>query len=131
MVHVGDSRGYLYRGDELHQLTRDHTLVAEMARRGLLTAEQAAGHRLRHVVTNVVGGLEPGVSVEAHKIGLEPGDVLLLCTDGVTGMVTDDQIRGILHAEIDPQRACEQLVARANEQGGRDNITAIVARFGI
>jgi protein phosphatase len=129
VVHVGDSRCYLFRAGEMHQLTQDHTLVAEMARRGMLNPAEAAGHRLRHVITNVVGGHQAGVQVEAHKLGLEAGDRLLLCTDGLTGMLSVERIRDILQTEPQPREACTQLVAEANQQGGRDNITVIVARF--
>lgn len=129
IVHVGDSRAYLLRNGRLHRRTRDHTLVQEMVRQGILTPEDATHHPLRHVITNVIGGQSPGVEVEAHKLHLEPGDVLLLCSDGLTDMLPDQEIGSILHAEIEPQAACERLIARANEAGGKDNITAIVARF--
>jgi serine/threonine protein phosphatase PrpC len=129
VVHVGDSRCYLLRGRELHRLTHDHTLVEEMIRRGQLQPEEAARHRLRHVITNVVGGHETGVLVECHRIELEADNTLLLCSDGLTGMVSDDRIAAILQAEHEPTAACERLVAEANEHGGKDNITVIVARF--
>ena len=129
IVHVGDSRGYLLRGGRLQRLTSDHTLTAELVRRGALDPQDAAQHPYRHVITNCVGGTEPGVSVEARKLDLAAGDVLLLCSDGLTDMVDDAAIQGVLGAEADPRAACERLVARANEAGGKDNITAIVARF--
>jgi serine/threonine protein phosphatase PrpC len=129
VVHVGDSRAYLYRADELHQLTRDHTFVAEMVRSGALQPEDAATHRLRHVITNVVGGTEAGVKVEAHAVEVHAGDRLLLCSDGLTEMVTDEAIAATLRAEPEPQSACAKLVAQANEAGGRDNITVVVVRF--
>jgi protein phosphatase len=129
VVHAGDSRCYLFRGGELRQLTTDHTMTAELVRHGVLQAEQAAHHQYRHVVTNVLGGHEPGIRVEVHKAVLAPGDVALLCSDGLTEMLADDRIRAVLQAEPDPQAACDRLIAEANEQGGRDNITVIVARF--
>jgi protein phosphatase len=129
VVHVGDSRCYLLRDGMLRQLTHDHTLVQEMVRRGHLKPEEAAAHQWRHVITNVVGGTEPGVQPEVHKVGLQAGDVLLLCSDGLTEMVPDAQILAVLQAEAEPPRACERLVALANEAGGRDNITVIVARY--
>jgi serine/threonine protein phosphatase PrpC len=129
VVHVGDSRCYLLRGRELHRLTHDHTLVEEMVRRGQLQPEEATRHRLRHVITNVVGGHETGVLVECHRIELEPDNTLLLCSDGLTGMVSDERIAAILQAEHEPRAACERLVAEANEHGGKDNITVIVAHF--
>jgi serine/threonine protein phosphatase PrpC len=129
VVHVGDSRCYILRGGELQRLTHDHTLVEEMVRRGQLQPEEAAQHRLRHVITNVVGGHDPGVLVECHRIELEADNTLLLCSDGLTGMVSDDRIAAILKEEHEPKAACERLVSEANLQGGRDNITVIVARF--
>ena len=129
VVHVGDSRAYLLRDDTLHQLTEDHTLVAEMVRRGELDSEQARRHRLRHVITNVVGGSEAGVRAEAHSLGLRAGDELLLCSDGLTDMLSHAEITGILQNERKPESACTRLIALANERGGRDNITVIVARF--
>jgi PPM family protein phosphatase len=129
LVHVGDSRCYLFRARQLHRLTHDHTLVEEMIDRGELQPEEAAHHRLRHVITNVVGGHEPGVHVECHRLDLEPDDALLLCSDGLTEMIPDTRIAAVLEAEHEPRTACQRLVAEANDLGGRDNITIIVARF--
>jgi len=129
VAHAGDSRCYLLSGALLHQLTHDHTMVAEMVRVGSLTPEAASHHPYRHVVTNVLGGQEPGVRVEMHKLDLEPGDVVLLCSDGLTEMLPDERIAGILQEEAEPLRACERLAAEANERGGKDNITVVVARF--
>jgi serine/threonine protein phosphatase PrpC len=129
VVHVGDSRAYLYGDDELYQLTHDHTLLAEMLRRGEIQPEQAAHHRLRHVITNVVGGTEAGLHVEAHALSVQVGDRLLLCSDGLTEMMTDEAIAAVLRAEGDPEAACAKLLALANEAGGRDNITVLIVRF--
>jgi PPM family protein phosphatase len=129
VVHVGDSRAYLYGDGELYQLTHDDTLMAEMVRRGELQPEQVAQHRLRHVITNVVGGNEAVVSVEAHALNVHAGDRLLLCSDGLTEMVTDDAIAAILGAEADPETTCTKLVAQANDAGGGDNITVLIVRF--
>jgi len=130
VVHAGDSRCYLFRAGTLRQLTTDHTLTGEMVRHGLLKAEEAVQHQYRHVVTNVVGGSGNIVlSAELQQVALETADVLLLCSDGLTDMLCDERLTGILMAEADPQRACERLVAEAVAEGGRDNVTAIVARF--
>jgi len=129
VAHAGDSRCYLYSSGKLQQLTEDDTVPAELARRGMISAEQVAGHRLRHVVTNILGGPKPGVRVELHSLDLHPDDTLLLCSDGLTEMVPEEQIASILEQENDPQRACERLIAEANRLGGRDNITAVVARM--
>jgi serine/threonine protein phosphatase PrpC len=129
VAHAGDSRCYLYRNGDLHRLTRDHTLVEDMVRRGGLSPEDASKHRLRHVVTNAVGGDSPELEVELHKVHLEPGDAILLCSDGLTEMLPDHEIADVLATMPDAERACEKLVARANDEGGKDNITAIVARY--
>ncbi len=129
VAHVGDSRCYLRRHGSLYRLTRDHTLVEEMVRRGALAAEDVAQNRWRHVVTNFVGGDTAEVKVEVHKVQLEGGDRVLLCSDGLTEMLPEEEINQILHAEPEPEQACRRLVARANEAGGRDNITAVVAHF--
>jgi protein phosphatase len=129
VAHVGDSRCYLLRQGTLHRLTQDHTLVGELVRRGQIPAKEAATHHLRHVITNAVGGYEPGIHVEVHKVELQPGDDVLLCTDGLTEMLADDRIGAVLQAEPDARKACERLVAEANEFGGKDNISVILARF--
>jgi len=129
VVHVGDSRAYLYRGGELEQVTRDHTLMADLLRSGDIQPADVAKHRFRHVITNVVGGSDVGVNVEAHAMEVEAGDRLLMCSDGLTEMVTDDVIAATLRAEPDPEQACRTLLAAANEAGGRDNITMLIVRF--
>jgi protein phosphatase len=129
IVHVGDSRAYVFRNDELHQLTQDHTLTAELVRKGELRPDQIPGHKLRHVITNVVGGTEAGVHVEAHALEIQPGDRLLLCSDGLTEMVPNDEIAEAFRAQPDPEAACRSLLAKANDAGGRDNITVLVVRF--
>jgi serine/threonine protein phosphatase PrpC len=129
LVHVGDSRAYVYRNDVLHQLTQDHTMVADMVRAGTLQPEEAAGHRLRHVVTNVVGGPAEGVFVEAHAVELQAGDRLLLCSDGLTEMLATDAIAEVLRNVPEPEAACQQLIDDANDAGGWDNITIVIVRF--
>lgn len=129
VVHVGDSRCYLLRERQLQQVTSDHTITQELVRKGMLAASEASSHHLRHVITNAIGGAEQGVQVEFHQRALRSGDCLLLCSDGLTDMLSDAEITSILEAEEDPQRACEALIAAANEKGGRDNITTVVARY--
>jgi serine/threonine protein phosphatase PrpC len=131
IVHVGDSRAYMYRSGQLHQLTRDHTLVAEMVRSGAIQPDEVAGHHLRHVITNVVGGPHAGVKVEARAFEVQAGDRLLLCSDGLTEMVTNDAIAAVLDAELEPEAAAKTLLAQANDGGGRDNITVVVVRFDL
>jgi protein phosphatase len=100
-----------------------------MVRQGGLRPEQAKNHPFRHIVTNAVGGNEEGVQAEVHKVEVGPGDIMLLCSDGLTEMLSDERINEVLRAVEEPRGACERLVAEANELGGRDNITALVARF--
>ncbi len=130
IVHVGGNRCYLHRDEHLYRLTHDQTLVGELIRHHALTPQQAARHELRHVVTSCVGGNEPGVQVEAHRVTLAPGDKMLLCSDGLTEMLADDQICAILKTERAPKAACERLVAEANDRISQDNITVIVSCFG-
>ena len=129
VMHVGDSRAYVFRGGQLHQLTRDHTFTADLVRSGAIQQDEVARHPLRHVITNVVGGNDVGVNVEAHALEVQPGDCLLLCSDGLTEMLNHDAIAATLRAEPDPEPAARQLVAQANDAGGRDNITVVIVRF--
>jgi PPM family protein phosphatase len=127
--HVGDSRAYLLRqGASLRQLTTDHTLVAEAVDRGLLTREQAAIHPQRGVVTRAVG-LDPDVKIDLPEpLELAPGDQVLLCSDGLTEVVDDDQIAGVLADRLDGDDACAALIAAANRAGGPDNVTVVLLR---
>ena len=129
IAHVGDSRAYVYRDGRLDQITQDHTLTAELVRRGELDPEKVAGHRLRHVITNVVGGGELGVRVEAHAFEVEAGDRLLLCSDGLTEMVPNEAIAATLGSEPTTDAAAKALLSQANAAGGRDNITVLIVRF--
>jgi protein phosphatase len=129
VAHVGSSRCYLLRRGQFRQLTRDHTYTDEMVRHGILTPEEAVGHRFRHLLVNAVGGDKAGVDVEAHRVDLEPGDCLLVCSDGLTDSVPALRIRDILQEEKEPKTACQRLVAEANVHGGKDNVTVIVARL--
>jgi protein phosphatase len=124
--HVGDSRAYLLRGDELIQLTKDHSYVAELMAAGKLTPEEAETHPHRSVVTRAVG-LDPTVEVDNYGLILEAGDRILLCSDGLTTMVTDGGVSEILQVEgSSPATAADALVVAANQAGGVDNITVIV-----
>jgi PPM family protein phosphatase len=129
LVHVGDSRAYLFRAGELESLTSDHTLVAEQVRRGILTPERAQTNPLRRILIRALGVRER-VELDLHEHQLLSGDVLLLCTDGLTGMVPESEIVGALLHESGAQSAADHLVAAANERGGEDNVTVILARVG-
>ena len=130
LAHVGDSRCYLYRNGKLEQLTRDHTFVAALVKEGVIAPEAAAQHTMRNVITNAVGGDRKGVEPEVHKHLLSPGDLLLLCSDGLTEMVPDEDIAELLRTgPSGPEDLCGVLVGTANARGGTDNITVVVARF--
>jgi serine/threonine protein phosphatase PrpC len=129
VVHAGDSRCYLLRAGRFEQLTRDHTVAAELAEQGVITADQVPRHPMRNMVTNAVGGHKPGVRAEVHKVHLQVNDTLLFATDGLTRMVTEDQIAETLTAESEPRKACERLVEQTLAAGGKDNVTVIVARY--
>ncbi len=128
IAHVGDSRAYLLRGGSLLQLTRDHSLVAEQVRQGVLTAAEAEESDMQSVLLRALGA-QPEIEVDADEHILFPGDVLLLCSDGLTRVVTEPEIAGVLQAETDPVHGGEELVGLANERGGPDNITVVIARM--
>jgi protein phosphatase len=128
VAHVGDSRAYLLRGGTLLQLTRDHSLVAEQVRRGILTSAEAEESDMQSVLLRALGA-QAEIEVDAEEHTLFPRDMLLLCSDGLTRMVTEPELAGTLQAETDPTRAAEKLVALANERGGPDNITVVIVRL--
>jgi serine/threonine protein phosphatase PrpC len=128
LVHVGDSRAYLLRSGVLSQLTVDHTLVGEQLRRGILTPEQAGKSNLQNVLIRVLGPREK-VELDASECPLVPGDVVLLCTDGLTHMVPDAEIADTLIQCPSAQDAAGRLVALANQYGGVDNVSVIVLRI--
>lgn len=129
LAHVGDSRAYLLRGGTLQQLTSDHSLVAEQVRRGILTLAEAERSEMQSVLLRALGA-HPKIEVDAEEHMLFSRDILLLCSDGLTRMVTEPEIAGTLQAEPDPIRAANRLVELANEQGGADNVTVVVIRVG-
>jgi serine/threonine protein phosphatase PrpC len=129
IAHVGDSRAYLLRSGDLLQLTSDHSLVAEQVRRGILTTQEAEESEMQSVLLRALGA-QPEIEVDAEEHMVFPRDVLLLCSDGLTRMVTEPEIAGSLQAETNPARAAQKLVDLANERGGMDNVTVIVARIG-
>ncbi len=126
MGHVGDSRGYLLRGDRLEQLTDDHSLVAELVRRGELSPQAAEVHPQRSVITRALG-TDPDVDVDAFSVVAQPGDIFLICSDGLSDMVDGEQIEAIVKTHRnDLDAAAKALVQAANRAGGEDNITAIL-----
>jgi PPM family protein phosphatase len=128
LAHVGDSRAYLFRDGELHLLTEDHTLVHRMVVEGEISETEAESHPHRSILTRALG-VDGSIQVDEDVVHMRDGDRLLLCTDGLTGMVSDDQIVSILQEAQDPQEAVDRLVRAANRAGGVDNITAVVIDF--
>ena len=123
--HVGDSRAYRLREGIIQRLTKDHSLVEEMRRRGQITEEQAEDHPQRSIITRALGP-EPEVQADLATVPSEPGDIFLLCSDGLTTMISDEKIREILIGATSLDAAARTLVDEANRAGGRDNITVIV-----
>lgn len=128
IAHVGDSRIYLFRNGQLRQLTQDHSLVWEQVRQGVLTPQEAEQSELSNVILRALGA-EPAVEVDLDEMWVGPGDQVLLCSDGLTRMVSDEEIASVLSAATPPQEAADRLVELANEKGGEDNTTVIIARL--
>jgi protein phosphatase len=127
LAHVGDSRAYLWRGRRLRQLTEDHTAIAAHVQAGFMTRAEAARSPLRGVITRSVGDDEQ-VEVDTRLLAVEPGDTFLLCSDGLHDVLADDAIAGVLLREPDITRAATRLIELANDGGGPDNVTAVLAR---
>ena len=129
--HVGDSRCYYIVNNAIWQLTRDHSLVQEKIRAGLISREQAKYDRMKNVITRSVG-FEPAIDVDIYELEAKPGDILLLCSDGLSGLVPDATILNIIKkysAEgSNLEQAVEELIRSANENGGDDNVTAVVVK---
>jgi len=125
---VGDSRGYLLRDGALSQITCDHTVVQQQVDRGALTPEQARDHPLSHILTRALG-TDTNVQADTYEGSIQPGDLFLLCSDGLSGMLTDEAIREILSRPVsDLQEVADALIYAANAAGGMDNITAVLVR---
>lgn len=127
LVHVGDSRAYLIREGRIIQVTQDHSVVAEMVRRGTLSADAAESHPARHVITRALG-VDADIDIDALRVDLEPGDVVLLCTDGLSGPVPNEQMLEVVESSATLEVAAGELVQRANAAGGPDNVTVVLAR---
>lgn len=128
VVHAGDSRCYLARGQNLWQLTRDHTLAAQLAEARSVPVETVQS-QFRHVLVNAIGGGTAGLTADVSHSALMPEDSIVLCTDGLTGVVHDPEILEEASAQHGARASCENLVRLANERGGPDNVTVVVARF--
>ena len=124
IAHVGDSRIYRLREGKLQQVTDDHSFVAELVRNNIITPEMAKKHPQRNIITRAVG-VDPFVDVDVLEEEMLSGDQWLICTDGLHGMVEDEEIQAIL-SEMEPEEAAERLISRALENGGHDNITFVL-----
>ena len=129
LAHVGDSRAYMLRDGELKQLSQDHSWVGEEVRAGRLKPEEAESHPRRNLLTRALGADE-NLLVDTETFPLKEGDQLLLCSDGLHGVVSDQEIADILGSKAEPQSQCDRLVQLANEKGGPDNVTVVLARIG-
>src|SRR5437660_128365 len=128
VAHVGDSRAYMIRNGKISRITNDHSWVYEQVQAGMLTEAEAEKHPLRNVITRALGGALQVVP-DAKEINCKPGDVYLLCSDGLTGMVPEDEIlRVVTNCDGDLERAAKALIDATNERGGLDNITAVLIR---
>src|SRR5947209_4482092 len=127
IAHVGDSRAYLFRDGGLRRLTQDHSLVGELVARGKLTEEQAAEHPQRSIITRALGP-EPEVEVDTWTYPVRAGDVLMLCSDGLTSMVSEERVEEILASSDSLKMAAQALIDEANAAAGRDNITVVLFR---
>jgi protein phosphatase len=127
VAHAGDSRCYLLRGGRLTRMTQDHSLVDEQVRLGTMTVEEAERSPFRSVITRAIG-TQPSVTEEAQEMAIQAGDVFLLCSDGLTREVKEEDIARLLGAGQDLERAAQRLVEEANENGGRDNVTTLVVQ---
>lgn len=128
IAHVGDSRAYLMRNGELKRLTQDHTVVGRLVNEGKINPEDADRHPQRSYLERALG-IEPDVEIDVQLLDIQPGDRLLLCSDGLFGMIDDDVISSILGTERQPQKAAQRLCQEAVGAGGRDNVTAIVIDY--
>jgi serine/threonine protein phosphatase PrpC len=128
--HVGDSRAYHLRGREIRQVTEDHTLAEDMVKKGKATREEVSSSPMRSMLTRSIGTKEEVAIDQPIGIELEEGDVLLLCTDGLTNLVKEGEILSTVHNTPDVQKACAKLIDMARKRGGHDNITVVAAEFG-
>ena len=129
LAHAGDSRAYLSRGGRLHRLTRDHTMAERMREEGLLSPGEPVA-RLESMLWNAVGGGTEGLEIEQARERLEPGDGLLLCSDGLTRHLSDEELARRLARDLPAAELCDRLVRAANAAGGEDNVTVVLARVG-
>lgn len=127
IAHVGDSRVYLVRDKTIRQLTKDHSIIGEQIQQGLLTQEEARNSRIKNFITRALGHRQE-IEVDVAELAIQPGDILLLCTDGLNTMVSDEEILSIVSQEKELAEKCDKLIEQANQNGGRDNTAVILAQ---
>ena len=125
VAHLGDSRCYLFKGNELKQLTSDHSLVNELIKKGKLSPEEARNHPQKNIITKTLG-ISNNSDIDVHSYVWKVNDQLLLCTDGLTNMVTDQTIANVLAGPLSLEQKCLKLIELANQAGGRDNVTVLI-----
>jgi len=128
IFNVGDSRAYLFHKEKLIQITEDHSFVNTLIKTGTITKEEGRLHPKKNIITRALGA-EPSIEIDSFSIDLEPGDIIILSTDGLHGEVGDNTIEDIVKEEKDMQKLCNRLVSMANLQGGSDNITVICLEY--
>lgn len=130
MLNIGDSRGYRLRGEHLKQITLDHSLVEEQVRSGRMDEAEAQGSPLRNVITRAVG-TQPSVTPDVFPLEIEPGDLFLLCSDGLTRELSDELIESMLRLDLSLDELCGRLIGAGNQAGGHDNITCLLVRANV
>ncbi len=128
LAHIGDSRTYLFRGNVLNRLTQDHSLVQELVNRGAIKPEEARTHKMRHVILRAVGH-EQVLELQFNQGEVFPGDLFLLCSDGLTDMIDDEEIRDILSLPLEIDECAQKLIDAAKEKGGHDNVTVVLCEI--
>jgi protein phosphatase len=128
ILNVGDSRAYVLRGEELHQITEDHSYVNSLVKLGVITEEEAQGHQKSHVITRALGA-EETIAADFYQTNLRNGDILLLCTDGLYGEIGPEKLSQLMNSESQMTTLAEKLISEANKAGGNDNITVICIKI--
>jgi len=131
ILHIGDTRAYLFRQSNLKRLTHDHTAAQALVDAGAISPEEVSTHRLRHTLTSCLGGESAKIQMEIRHLRLMDGDRLLLCSDGLTDMISDPEIAEVMRATEGSAEACPALVNLALQKGGKDNVTVVLARYSI
>ena len=131
VLHIGDSRAYLFRQDSLKRLTHDQTVAQALADAGAIQPQEVSTHRMRHTLTSCLGGKSSKIQIEIRHLRLLDGDRLLICSDGLTDLVQENEVADVLRAFPDSAKACQELMNRALDKGGTDNVTVLVASYAI